>query len=261
MTHDPFVEESVWSQIECELDAVERDFGVRILLAVESGSRAWRFPSIDSDYDVRFIYVHRRDRYLSIEPPRDVIERPITEVLDINGWDFRKSLQLLVRSNAVLLEWLTSPVRYRSRGDALERLFTLAHDTYSLGALSYHYDRMARHSFGNIQSSDGLVRLKAYCYALRPVLALRWIRHRNEPPPMDVPSLLAGLELDGDVRTSFDGLISHKSKATEHDTAARIPILDRLISETLSIETARVTVSERPAIRERADELFRSIVG
>ncbi|HEX4193578.1 MAG TPA: nucleotidyltransferase domain-containing protein, partial [Stellaceae bacterium] len=77
MNSDPFIEPAQWSRIENELDAIERDHNVRILLAVESGSRAWRFPSSDSDYDVRFIYAHPVDAYLSIEAPTDVIERPI----------------------------------------------------------------------------------------------------------------------------------------------------------------------------------------
>jgi hypothetical protein len=103
---DPLIAETMRRRIEDELDAIERNHDVRILLAIESGSRAWRFPSQDSDYDVRFIYVHRVDSYLSIEPLRDVIERPIDGALDISGWDLRKALRLLVRSNAVLFEWL-----------------------------------------------------------------------------------------------------------------------------------------------------------
>ena len=39
-----------------KLKTIEKEENVRILLAVESGSRAWGFASPDSDYDVRFIY-------------------------------------------------------------------------------------------------------------------------------------------------------------------------------------------------------------
>ncbi|MEH7547654.1 DNA polymerase beta superfamily protein, partial [Neobacillus vireti] len=46
---------------------IEEDFNVKILYAVESGSRAWEFPSKDSDYDVRFIYVHKQNDYLTID--------------------------------------------------------------------------------------------------------------------------------------------------------------------------------------------------
>jgi hypothetical protein len=97
---------------------------VRVLLAVESGSRAWGFASTDSDYDVRFIYAHPADWYLSIdlntEAKRDVIEQPIVDDLDLNGWDLRKALQLLAKSNPPLLEWLNSPIVYRESSFATE---------------------------------------------------------------------------------------------------------------------------------------------
>lgn len=109
-----FVEPAVRDRIQRELDAIERQESVRILLAVESGSRAWGFPSTDSDYDVRFLYVRPIEAYLAVTAPRDVIERPVDATLDVNGWDLRKALRLMLRSNAVLIEWLASPVRYRT---------------------------------------------------------------------------------------------------------------------------------------------------
>jgi predicted nucleotidyltransferase len=85
---------------------------VVVLLAVESGSRAWGFSSKDSDYDARFIYLRRPEAYLSIRAPRDVIERRIVDEVDVNGWDLRKALGLLMKSNPPLLEWLQCPIIY-----------------------------------------------------------------------------------------------------------------------------------------------------
>ena len=73
--------------IQEKLHEIEKRENCRILLAVESGSRAWGFASPDSDYDVRFIYVRDKESYLKLNRPRDVIELPINDVLDINGWD------------------------------------------------------------------------------------------------------------------------------------------------------------------------------
>ena len=49
--------------IQEKLHEIEKRENCRILLAVESGSRAWGFASPDSDYDVRFIYVRDKESY------------------------------------------------------------------------------------------------------------------------------------------------------------------------------------------------------
>src|SRR3954464_10534874 len=100
-------------QIEEALGAIERECGVRILYACESGSRAWGFPSPDSDYDVRIIYIHPPDWYLSIDDKKDTLELPINDELDISGWELRKALRMMRKSNAVIYEWLQSPIVYQ----------------------------------------------------------------------------------------------------------------------------------------------------
>ena len=125
------IDEHIRLEIDSRLAAVEQTERVRLLVAVESGSRAWGFPSPDSDYDVRFIYVRPRDWYLALEPGRDVIEQPITGEIDLNGWDIRKTLGLLLGSNAIVSEWLSSPIRYRPDDPATARLVELVRHTFN----------------------------------------------------------------------------------------------------------------------------------
>jgi len=253
---DPLVR----ARIETELCAIEREHDVRILLAVESGSRAWGFPSRDSDYDVRFLYLQPIEKYLTLIPGRDVIERPIDATLDVNGWDLRKAFQLLLRSNAVLVEWLTSPVRYRDSDDVAMRMWELVRANVGLSALAYHYDHQARRSFEAITAGSETVRLKTYCYALRPALALSWLRCRAEPPPMDLPSLMEGLGIIAAEADAIAALVAQKSRATEQDTTSRIPALDRLIATILADPVPEVAPIDRRAVAEQADALFASIV-
>ena len=103
----------VLADIRAELADIERQENVRILYCAESGSRAWGFASPDSDFDVRFIYVCQRNHYLKLGKIRDVIELPINDVLDINGWDLDKTLRLLHKSNPTLFEWFSSPIIYK----------------------------------------------------------------------------------------------------------------------------------------------------
>lgn len=126
------------ARIHADLDRIERVEDVRILFAVESGSRAWGFPSPDSDYDARFVYVRKADWYLSLTPGRDVIELPIEGDFDTNGWDIRKALSLLLKPNPVLLEWLSSPVRYRWNESACAQLLTFAKRTAHARACLHH---------------------------------------------------------------------------------------------------------------------------
>ncbi len=84
-------------KIKLELERIEKENDVKILFAVESGSRAWGFPSKDSDYDVRFVYMHPVEWYLSIHDKRDVIEYPISDDLDISGWDIKKSVTTICK--------------------------------------------------------------------------------------------------------------------------------------------------------------------
>ena len=107
----------VSERVVADLDSIERDENVRVLLAVESGSRAWGFASVDSDFDVRFIYIREPQWYLSIdvEDRPDTIERPLHDELDVSGWDVRKALRLFRKSNPPLLEWLQCPIIYQER--------------------------------------------------------------------------------------------------------------------------------------------------
>lgn len=134
------------STITAKLREIEATENVHILLAVESGSRAWGFASPDSDYDVRFIYVRPRDEYLRLDPPRDVIELPINDLLDINGWDLYKTLQLLHKSNPTLFEWFSSPIVYLET-DFANHFRQIMNTYFSSKRGLYHYLSMAENNY------------------------------------------------------------------------------------------------------------------
>src|SRR5688572_11653349 len=127
------------ARIDARLDDIVRDERVAIPLAVESGSRAWGFPSPDSDYDCRFIFVRPAARYLSLWPERDVIETPLEGELDVNGWDFAKALKLMARGNATIIEWLTSPIVYRGDAAFRQAMLDLARSIADRRLIARHY--------------------------------------------------------------------------------------------------------------------------
>ncbi len=163
-------------EILARLGDIEKEENVTIFYACESGSRAWGFPSEDSDYDVRFLYLRPRDWYLSIdvEEKRDVIERPISEMLDISGWDLRKALKLLRKSNPPLLEWLNSPTVYQQDFTITDKIKELVPEYYSPIACLHHYLHMAQGNYREYLKGE-IVWVKKYFYVLRPLLAINWI--------------------------------------------------------------------------------------
>lgn len=170
------------NEVTQALARIEAKHGVQVLYAAESGSRAWGFASPDSDFDVRFIYVHPRDWYLRIDEPRDVIEAMLPGDLDLSGWELRKSLQLYLRSNIALYEWLDSPIVYRQQGPLASQLRQLLPRAFRAPAGYHHYLRTAQGiSEQHLQRPQ--LRLKKLFYTLRALLACRWIRHADSQPP------------------------------------------------------------------------------
>lgn len=171
-----------------KLKEIELQKGVQILYAVESGSRAWGFASPDSDYDIRFIYKHDADYYLSLWEKPDVIEFMTQDNLDGSGWDLRKTLKLLTKSNAPLLEWLFSPIVYYENEAFAMTMRNLATDCFSPIACLHHYLGTTKNFMNVCQAEE--VKLKSYFYALRTVLAGKWITEKNTFPPVDFMELL-----------------------------------------------------------------------
>jgi uncharacterized protein len=164
----------VSQNIVAALTDLEQRNSVRILLAVESGSRAWGFASLDSDYDVRFIYTHSLEWYLRVSEQRDVIEMAGPDLLDASGWELRKTLRLFAKCNLALNEWLNSPIVYREASGFRTRMQALMPSYFNPIAAVHHYASMARAAYDSC-SADGTIRTKKLFYVLRALLACRWM--------------------------------------------------------------------------------------
>ena len=241
--------------ISKKLDELTNANEVKVLYACESGSRAWGFASPDSDYDARFIYVHSEDHYLGIDEQRDVIELPINNLLDISGWELRKALRLFRKSNAPLLEWLQSPIVYAQQDDFMHELRSLMPQYFSPRATMHHYLSMAKGVFENELSGE-TVKLKKCFYALRPILACRWIADKQEVPPMEFGKLRSHLK--SDLNSVVDELLAQKAQVDETFKRQSIRELNDFIKAEIMYCEARVPVKET-AIMDSAplNNLFR----
>lgn len=227
------IDPAVRQRVMQALDEIEARHEVRVLFACESGSRGWGFASPDSDYDVRFVYVPRMPWYLRVEAQRDVIELPISDELDVSGWELRKALRLLRRSNPTLLEWLDSPVIYRERSDAAAGLRALAAQFFSPMRGRYHYLAMAKKNFQGYLRGD-TVRLKKYLYVLRPLLAVQWIDEYRSMPPMRFAELAQATISDETLRDEINRLLAVKMRVGETEHGPRWPAIHAYIEGMLA---------------------------
>lgn len=190
-----------------KLKETEEKRDIEILLAVESGSRAWGFASPDSDYDIRFIYRHEKDWYLSPWDKDETIEFMTEDDLDGSGWDLRKTFHLLLKSNAALLSWFYSPIVYVKNETFYELFKPLADACFSPIAVSYHYLSMSKKYLEACRHDE--VKLKSYFYCLRTALTGRWILDKGTVPPVLFSELL--VLTDDFTRSKIENLIALKA--------------------------------------------------
>jgi len=223
-------------EILAALDGVERQYSVQILCAVESGSRAWGFASQDSDYDVRFIYAHPKDWYLSVFEKRDVIQPLGDGVLDPSGWDLRKALRLFSKCNLALNEWLNSPIVYRELAGFRIQLQSLIPVFFNPIAAVHHYSSMASAAFAAREES-GEINAKKLFYALRALLACRWIERDGSQPPTEFDRLVATVAAEDEKRW-IANLLEQKVAGREADQAVETRHrLDPMMGELTSFKS------------------------
>lgn len=198
------------------LERIEVKYGVRILFAVESGSRAWGFASKDSDWDVRFVYVHPTEWYFSIDEKRDVIEELFSNDIDAVGWDLKKALTLLKRSNPSLMEWINSPIVYLTEEHFKYDIKLLAQICFNPTKAMYHYQRIyVKHDERYLQKQG--YPMKRFMYYLRGILACQWIEKYKKMPPVAFQQLYENIVEDEKIKEGIRELVKMKSSGKEMD--------------------------------------------
>lgn len=252
-------EGSVESLIQIKLKEIEEKENVKVLYAVESGSRAWGFASPDSDYDVRFVYVRSGDYYLGLQAKKDFIDWELNETLDINGWDITKALQHFHKSNAVLFEWANSPIVYLEAPE-WKQIKEKTEDYFSCKSAMYHYYGTANKNYYAYLTEE-MVRYKKYFYVLRPILACKWIEKRKCAPPVLFRDLTDAV-LEENMKPIVDNLVEMKTRMAEAEKGERIEKLNHYILENLVYykQQAERMKDDRKADWEGLNQVFIQLV-
>jgi uncharacterized protein len=135
----------------------------------------------------------------------------------VNGWELGKALKLLLKGNAVIIEWLKSPITYCGDAQFREEFLAFATQFTNRDLIGRHYlhlgERQRRTYFGDGKA----VPQKKIFYALRPAAALRWLRlHPDQAvAPMHFPTLIEESDLPGEVTEVISDLIKRKAVSRE----------------------------------------------
>ena len=247
------------NEILDKLSEIEEKENVRIIYAVESGSRAWGVESPDSDYDVRFIYIRNKEDYLNLQEMRDVIEWQLDNVLDINGWDLKKTLIQFHKGNATLFEWANSPIVYK-KSDEWQVVYEGAKKYFSKKIALYHYYGTANNTFKQYLQDD-VVRYKKYIYALRPLLACKYIEDNHSIPPVRFDELLMQ-KLPEDLSDEIDKMLDIKSRSDEKDLNPQLPVIKSYIENEINRyeQLIKTIDDDRTADWETLNKLFLEIL-
>jgi predicted nucleotidyltransferase len=250
------------ADIDRRLADVGLQHNVSIPLAVESGSRAWGFPSPDSDYDCRFVFVRAVSETFTLFPERDVIETPLTSILDINGWELSKALKLLLKGNVVVVEWLTSPLVYQCNSEFREAFLKLADEVADRALTGRHYYHLAANHLDRFLTTPDRVPLKKLFYALRPLMALKWLDENPNSAiaPMNFLTLCAGVPLEPSVVAAIQALIARKAETRElGEGPVPGPILAFLAAEFPRAQIWRGgAAARRPGSERLVDDFWRN---
>lgn len=260
---DPTMSPVAVTQVDALLQQVRLDHQVHIPLAIESGSRAWGFPSPDSDYDCRFIYVRPAAQSLSIWPRRDVIEMPLVGEMDVNGWDLSKALRLLLKGNAVVVEWLNSPIVYSGDIVFRDEMLAFAKACLDRGRVITHYLHLGRRQLDVHLENDGTIPLKKLFYALRPAMALRWLRLHSDAAvaPMRLAVLVEEAEAPQALRDLVTELVDLKASTREMGRGQAPSVLIEFIQQELDhgVQFAGSTPPVTDEAMKAADVLYAAI--
>lgn len=233
-----------------KLKEIEKEYGIRVLYAVESGSRAWGTSSEYSDFDVRFIFIRPKEEYLRLDPTRDVLEFPIADGWDMSGWDVSKLLTLLRSTNSQIYEWFASPLVYVDDGLS-ERLRPALDAYFAVKTAAKHYLHQADMKMKQALRVEE-PKVKHYLYTMQHLAAARWILQYREFPPISFDRLVP--LLPEPIRKEAAGILFMKTKQSDQPRIPHMVPLEKMLAE--EWERLREEIYQMPKVEEKDWEML-----
>ncbi len=230
---------------------VAKEYDIKILFCVESGSRAWGMESEDSDYDVRFVYYRKPEEYTTINPKPSVISASFNKKLercspegcfiDIQGFDLLKFSKMLSSSNPTVIEWLNSDIVYY--GEKPKEYVRFSKELFNFMGLYHHYKSMGKQNYLKyIKPQSYKSTPKKYLYTCRGIMCALYVREYLEIPPIKFPETLSKLygggNISDEILNILLNIIENKKSQSEKHEINNVNILDDFIEEQLKIDNS-----------------------
>lgn len=201
------------------LHDLEKKHNIRILMAVSYGSRSFGYASAESDWDVRFIYVHRPEWYFSITKTEDTVKLMLDdEDIDMEGYDLKKALALLAKTNPNESDWLHANDYLIVDEDFLQTMRAFEAQCYNVHHALHHFLSISRKH--NQRYLEKEVTVKRFVYYMRGLMSCRWVEKHGSHPPVVVDELIDATITDNEmVREKAHRLLELKRKGRSHDMA------------------------------------------
>ena len=268
------IDPAIAQKIKNICQQLEKEKNIKILFAVENGSRAWRLSSKDSDYDVRFVFKRPLSEYIQLNMPIDVINvfydkegKPCSAenaFIDLSGFDVFKFARMLSASNPTTIEWLTSDIVYygedQGKQNAVFREFALRN--FNKISLYHHYKSMCRSNYLKYLKSGSSVTYKKYLYAYRGLVNSKWVAHKQSVPPIIFSDAIKDMEgiIPSYILEKLRGIIALKSKGREKDIIQNIVEMDNYIEEFLKNDDEAPHQKGHATFNELNEELKRIVM-
>src|SRR3989344_7760708 len=249
---------------------IEKENRIKILFAVENGSRAWGMESKNSDYDVRFVFVRPLEDYIQINKYPEVIEAAFDKkgkthpvqgsFMDFNGFDIFKFARMLSSSNPTVIEWLISDIIYYGKQDLVFKKFAV--ENFNPVSLYHHYKSMCRNNYLKYLKSKKQVTYKRYLYAMRGLINAKWVIHNKSIPPIKFTDALklSKTLIPEDIIRKLNEIIKLKLKGKENGIIQNIVKMDNYIESFLKDETEEPKEKLHISLTELDEELRRIVL-
>ena len=236
---------------------IEKEKNVKVILVADTASRSLGYSTSSSDYDIRFVYIQKPEKYLRLGIGRDTIERKVDN-FDFVGFDLRKALEMIRKSNVQMWQWLYS-TQVILKTELSEKIKNLMPEFFVPKIALHQYAGISSNNFKRKISKEENVKIKYYILSvIRIATGLKIARDKKYPEIEHISRI--GVILPEKVYEEVKRILKLR---TEYflETVQANEILNGFIKENVEmLNTISDSIETKKRNQAKLDELFFEII-